>query len=628
MGGGGMMWVRRFWLRWQGLFQRNRSSQQLDNEMQFHLEEQIAENLAAGMNPEEARHAAMRAFGNSTVLKEETRDAWGWVWLEQFAQDLRYGSRTLCKSPGFTAVAVLTLALGIGANAAIFSLIDAVMLRMLPVEKPEELMQVQYGDADWHGEGVGFTNPLWEQIRDRQGVFSGMFAWGGARFDLARGGAVQLATGVWVSGDYFNTLGVHPAAGRLISPADDQRGCQGVAVLGYGFWQDHYAGAANAVGSTLSLNRHDFQVIGVAPPGFFGMEVGEKFDVVVPICATAVFDGKESRLDGRSTWWLNLAGRLKPGVSRTQASAQLRAFSPGVFAAALPQDWSADGKRGFLKRRLIAAPAAIGLSYLHREFEKPLEILMAVAGLVLLIACANIAGLMLARAAARTKEVAVRKSLGASRLRLIRQLLTECVLLSSAGALLGILFAQWGAELLVRFISTIRNTVFLNLSLDSRVLGFTAAVSALTCILFGLLPALRSSRVPLTSAMKGNQAFDGERPGRFRAQKWIVGAQGALSLVLLVAASLLLRSFAKLAMLDLGFDRNNVLLVHADLKTAKVPSQEQLAIFEEIERGLAALPQPSQLCDSAPGDSASTMYFDGRCSCIYTPRSYGIRLAE
>ena len=503
---------------------------------------------------------------------------------------MHYGLRIFGKSPGFTAVAVVTLALGIGANTAIFSLIDAVMLRTLPVEKPGELMQVQYAEPDWSGEGASFTNPLWEQVRDRQDVFSGVFAWGTDKLDLARGGAVHFANGIWVSGDFFNTLQIRPAAGRLISTADDQRGCPGVAVLSYGFWQDHYAGAANAIGSTLSLNSHPFEVIGVAPPGFFGLNVGQKFDVAVPVCAAALFDGKEGRLDGRSWWWLNLAGRLTPGISRSQASARLKVLSPEIFAAALPQDWSADGKRDFMKHTLVAAPASTGLSGLHRQFEEPLKVLMAVVGLVLLIACANIAGLMLARAAARSREIAVRQALGASRSRLVRQLLTECVLLSSAGALMGILFARWGAALLVRYISTTKNAVFLDLSLDGRVLGFTATIGALTCVLFGLLPALRSSRAPLTSAIKGSQAFEGERPSRVRAHKWIVASQVALSLVLLVAAGLFLRSFAKLASLDIGFDKNNVLLVGTDFRPAKVPPERQFATIEEIESRLDALP--------------------------------------
>lgn len=511
--------------------------------------------------------------------------------IETLIQDLRYALRMLRKSPAFTVVAVLTLALGIGANTAMFSLIDAVMLRMLPVSRPEELLQVSRHDPRSNGEAEPiFTNPLWEQIRDQQDVFSGAFAWGGDRFDLSQGGAVHLVTGLWVSGDLFSSLGVRPAAGRLIAASDDRRGCPAVAVLSYGFWQDHYGGAHSAVGSILSLNSHPFEVIGVAAPGFYGMQVGDKFDVAAPLCATTVFDGKQSRLDHRSWWWLDVAGRVRPGVSRTQVTARLAVLSPSIVEAALPTDWAPDMQREFLKQTMVTTPVATGTSSLRRQFDQPLQILMAVVGLVLLIACANIASLMLARAAARHREIAVRQALGASRWRLIRQLLTECILLSTAGAVIGILFARWGTAVLVRLLSTARNAVFLDLSLDGRVLGFTAGVAVLTAILFGLLPALRSTRVSLTSAMKGSQALDAGRSLRFRGRKWIVASQLALSLVLLVAAGLLLRSFAKLASLDLGFDRNNILLVGTDLQVAKVPANQLETTYEQIESRLNALP--------------------------------------
>jgi putative ABC transport system permease protein len=576
--------------RLRALLRRDAVEGELDEELREHFERQVERHVAAGLTRDEALRRTRLEFGGLDQVKEECRDARGVSFLETLLQDIRFSLRLLRKTPAITAVALLSLALGIGANTAIFSLIDAVMLRMLPIEKPEELMQVQYGDPRWSGEGASFTNPLWEQVRDQQDVFSGAFAWGTDHFDLAQGGEVRPANAVWVSGDFFNALRVRPAAGRLLVPSDDRRGCQALAVLSYGFWQDHYGASSSAIGSTLSLNSRPFEVIGVAPRGFYGLNVGDKFDVAVPICASVVFDGKESRLDHRSWWWLNVAGRLKPGMSRARASARLKMLSPTILAGALPQDWSPSMQRSFVKHFLAAAPAASGLSRLHRQFEQPLQVLMAVVGLVLLIACANIASLMLARAATRRKEIAVRQALGASRLRLIRQLLVECLLLSSAGALVGILFAHWGAALLVRLISTTRNTVFLDLSLDGRVLGFTAAIAMLTGILFGLVPALRSTRVSLTSAMKGSQAIEIERPMRFRTRKWIVASQVALSLVLLVAAGLLLRSFAKLGTLDLGFDRNDVLLVGTNLGVAKVPPDHQRATYEQIEDRLRALP--------------------------------------
>ncbi len=584
-----MTWKRQF-ARFRALFARQKPSDDLGEEFRAHLAMEEQDNLEAGMSPDEAHYAALRRFGNVTLAEEGSTEMWKWLWFEQLIQDVRYGLGQLRRKPGYTAVAVLTLALGIGANTAIFSLIDAVRLRMLPVEKPDELLLVERYNPRWGEASTSFTNTLWEQVRDQQDVFSGAFAWSSDKLDLARGGAVHPANTVWVSGGFFNTLGLRPAAGRLIAASDDQRGCPAVAVLSYGFWQDHYGGAASAIGSTLSLNDHPFEVIGVAPSGFFGMDVGEKFDAAAPICATAIIDGEKTRLDHRSWWWLSVAGRVKPGLSRSQLSARLKVLSPSILTAAVPHDWSADGQQNFVKQFLVADSAATGLSSLRRQFDEPLQVLMGVVGLVLLIACANIASLMLARAAARHKEIAVRQALGASRGRLIRQLLTECLMLSLLGALLGVLFARWGTALLVRYISTARNTVFLDLSLDGRVLGFTIAIAALTAILFGLLPALRSTSVSLTSAMKGSQALEVDRPARFRSRRWIVATQVALSMVLLVAAGLLLRSFAKLATLDIGFDRNNVLMVMADLKTAKIAPEQQLATYDEIERRLSALP--------------------------------------
>ena len=584
-----MSWKRQF-AKLRARLTRRQAGGDLEEQIRFHLRMEEQENLEAGMSPEEARYAALRRFGNVALAQERSTEMWKWLWLEQLIQDVRYAIAQLSRKPGFTAVAVLTLALGIGANTAIFSLIDAVMLRMLPVQRPDELVLVKHYNPKWGEASPSFTNTLWEQIRDQQEVFSGAFAWGTEGLDLARGGAVHLANTAWVSGGFFNALGLRPAAGRLIAASDDQRGCPAVAVLNYGFWQDHYGGASSAIGSTLSLNDHPFEVIGVAPSGFFGMDVGEKFDVAAPICATKVIDGAESRLDQRSWWWLSVAGRIRPGISRSQLIARLKSLSPAILTAAVPNKWSADQQQNFVKQTLLVDLAATGMSSLRRQFDRPLQVLMGVVGLVLLIACANIASLMMARAASRHKEIAVRQALGASRGRLIRQLLTECLILSLAGALLGVLFARWGTAVLVRYISTARNAVFLDLALDGRVLGFTAAIAALTAVLFGLLPALRSTSVSLASAMKGSQTLELERPARLRSRRWIVASQVALSLVLLVAAGLLLRSFAKLATLDIGFDRNNVLMVATDLKTAKIPPEQQLATYEQIETRLSALP--------------------------------------
>jgi putative ABC transport system permease protein len=548
----------------------------LDQDIRDHIERETQDNIDRGMPPEEARYAALRKFGNVTRVQEETREVWSFGWLEQLGQDVRYGLRQLRRNPGFAAVGVLTLALGIGANTAIFSLFDAMVLRLLPVQRPDELVLLEKLDPLTRDEDSFFTNPSWEQLRDQQDVFSGVVAWGAVpeEFDLAQGGAVQHANGLYTSGSYFATLGVRPSVGRLFNAADDRHGCAALAVLSYGFWQDHFGGEQSAVGKVLSLNHHPFQIIGVSAPGFYGTEVGYKFEVAVPVCAAPVLNVYR-QLDERSGRWLRIIGRVKPGLSREQLRARLAVLSPQVTG---------------LKQVLVSAPAANGISDLRVQFGKPLHILMAVVGMVLLIACANVASLLLARSAGRRKEIAVRRALGASRVRLIRQLLTECILLSATGALVGVLFARWGAALLVRYLTTAQHPVFLHLSLDSRVLGFTAASAALTGILFGVLPAFWSTRVSLAAAMKGSDRVGTERHGQLRTGQWIVSSQVALSLILLLAAGLLLRSFEKLATLDIGFDRNNVLLVNVNLKGTHVPLGQRLQTYQEIGDRLRVLP--------------------------------------
>jgi putative ABC transport system permease protein len=570
------------------LFDRGRLENDTDEELRAHVQNRADDLERSGLTRPEAERRARVEFGAHEKFKEECREASGGNLIQILLADSRYALRILSRTPLITAVALLSLALGIGANTAIFSLIDTVTLRLLPVRQPGELVQLLRDDPSHAGPAVSsFTNPLWEQVRDHEDVFSGTFSWSTWQFNLARGGAVRYVNGMYTSGAFFTTLGVRPAAGRLFSESDDQRGCPPTAVLSYGFWQEHFGGEPSAIGTTLPLNNHTFQIIGVSAAGFYGLDVGSKFDVAVPVCAASVFDGKESRLDHRSWWWLNIVGRTKPGLSSEQLKARLAVLSPQVFAGAVPQDWDLDGQQRFRRRTLVAVPAASGTSYMRMQFSQSLYILMAVVGLVLLIACANIASLMLARAAARQKEFAVRKALGASRSRLIRQLLTECLMLSTAGALLGILFARWGTALLVRYISTVHNKIFLDLSLDWRILGFTAAVAVFTGLLFGVLPAFRSARVSLTSAMKGNHQVAGsERRGRLRPGKWIVASQVALSLVLLVASGLFLHSFFKLATLDLGFDRRDVLLVNANLKSAEIPPARQNAVFDDIESRL------------------------------------------
>ncbi|HEV8144733.1 MAG TPA: ABC transporter permease, partial [Bryobacteraceae bacterium] len=503
--------------------------------------------------------------------------------LDALIQDLRYAFRALRSSPGFTAVAVLSLGLGIGANTAIFSLINVFLLKSLPVERPEELQQVLIG------KNGSFTNPIWEELRNRQDIFSGVFAFSSTRFNLAPGGEARYVQGAWASGDYFTTLGVRAVLGRTFTTADDRRGCAGMAVLGYDFWQREFGGNKNVLEKTVSVEGHPFQVLGVVQPGFTGVEVGRTLDVVVPICAEPIVR-ETSALDRRSWWWLRIIGRPKAGVSPQQVAARMQTLAPQVFEATVPQNWRADGQAEYRKRTLDVTPAANGLSYLRVQYRQALIALMVVVGLVLVIACANVANLLLARASGRQKEIAIRMALGSGRGRLVRQLLTESVVLALAGAALGVAFAQWGSRLLVTFISTSDSPVYLDLTPDLRVLAFTIGVALLTGLLFGLAPAWRGTRVQPQIAMKENARGLVEGRSRFSAGKLLVMAQVALSLVLLTAAGLLLGSFRKLATMSTGFETENVLIANVDLTNAKYPKERVLPAFLEMLERLRALP--------------------------------------
>ncbi|MGB7024815.1 MAG: ABC transporter permease, partial [Candidatus Acidiferrales bacterium] len=341
---------------------------------------------------------------------------------------------------------------------------------------------------------------------------------------------------------------------------------------------------------TIPINGHPFEIIGVSAAGFFGAEVGRAFDVAAPICSETIVEGKNSSLDRRSAWWLHVIARREPGINNEQISARLNVLSPQIFAETVPTNWTPRDQKRFLGWMLTALPAGTGISYLRSQYDLPLKALMAIAGFVLLLACTNIASLMLARAAARSKEIGVRLALGASRTRLVRQLLTESVLLSCSGALLGVLFAKWASRLVVDYISTGRDKISLNLTLDSRVLIFTAAAAILTGLLFGVLPAFRATRVSLADAMKGASSTKTQGDTRFRAGRWMVAAQLAISLVLVATTGLFVRSFANLVNLDVGFDRGNVLLADVDLHNAGQAGAQLATMREEMLRRVRALP--------------------------------------
>ena len=571
-----MSWYHRFI----NVLRSTRVSADIDREMAFHIAERADDLMARGMSEADARREARRQFGNRTVQKERTRDADVMTWLESLAADVRYALRALRASPGFALVTILSLGLGIGANTAIFSLINAVVLRTLPVVRPEELVQITIGDALG---GSVLTNPIWEQVRDRQDAFSGVFAYGGVSLDLTSGGEVRRAQGDWVSGDYFSTLGLRPALGRLITRADDFRGCPPVAVLGYGFWKSEFGGSPTIIGKTISLDRKAHTIVGVTDPSFHGVNVGESIQVYVPLCL-------RPGLDARSNWFLHIIGRPKSGLTTEQVAPRLAAIAPSVFEATVPQHWGATEKADYLTNKLGVRSAPTGLSFVRREYQRSLTVLMVVVALVLLIACANVANLLLARAAVRGREMAIRLAIGAARRRLIRQLLTESVLLAGLGAVVGVVVARWGSALLVGALSRGSFPVFLDLTLDVRVLAFTLSVAVATGILFGLAPAWRATRIDPQAALKTNGRGVVEGHSRFTIGKALVVGQIALSLVLVIGAGLLLGSFRNLTTLDPGFRRDGVLLVSVSLRNSGYPADSYGAVHSELLARFRALP--------------------------------------
>lgn len=561
-------------------------SSEINREVAFHLEERIEELCAEGVPRAEAERMARKQFGNPTFQRERTRDADIVTWLDSLLGDVRYGLRALRRSPVFTLVAILSLALGIGANTAIYTLIDAVVIRSLPVPHPEQIVAIKDGEGDF---GV-FTNPLWEQIRDRQTALESVAAYGTTQFTLGEGADARRIPGHFVSGEYFHLFGVQPVLGRLLSRADDVRGCEANAVLTYGYWQRELGGRGDVVGSSMLLEGRPFRVVGVTRPGFVSPEVGLDASVYVPICAKASIAGEHNSLDERSNWWLVIMGRRDPRTSVAQVTAHLKTIAPAVYAATVP-GWGVKGDQDYMKRSLAAVSAESGVSSVRSRYTKALLVMMGAVGLVLLIACANVANLLLARAAAREREMAIRLAVGAARKRIVRQLLTESTLLAGAGAVLGLFVAHWGTQALVALISTPDLEVALDTALTLRVLLFTAALTTTTAVVFGLVPAWRATRVSPQAAMKagGRGVADGGH-ARFTLSKALVVAQVALSLTLLVGSALLIGSLRNLNTVDPGFSTRGVLLVESDFSRAGLPEARVPALRADLLERVRNMP--------------------------------------
>jgi macrolide transport system ATP-binding/permease protein len=595
--------------RWQSLFRRSRAEAELQREIALHIEQLAKEYRAAGMSESEALSAAKRDFGPAGVAKEQCRDMRGTRFIEEFARDLAFGFRALKKSPGFTLTALLSLALGIGANTAIYSFMDAIMMRALPVPDPQNLVVLnwraqgwpkvahsQYGDLHKESRGVAvsgtFPYPFFESLGEHNDLLSALFAFAGAdRLNVVVGNQAFLGEGEYLSGNYFSAIGAPPAAGRLIGNADDRAGASAVAVISYRFWQHGFNGASSAVGQTILVNRTPFTVAGVTAPEFYGVNPRSSPDVYLPLHSLAYLDRRAQNRDWfheRNNYWVEMMGRLRPGITLRRAEAALA----GRFHLFVASTAANDEERANLPE-LWLQEGGSGIDSLRREYSKPLYVLLAMTGLILAIACCNIANLLLSRATARRREIAVRLSLGAGRWRIIRQLLTESILLALAGGLTGLLVAGAGIRFLSWLLTNGRENFTPPVGIDARILLFTALVSVLTGILFGLTPAVQATKVDVAPALKESRiaALRVRRLGLpFGMSHALVAGQIALSLLLVVAAGLFVRTLIKLHSVSIGFNAEKLLVFNLNATQAGYDQRRAAAFYETLRQRFANLP--------------------------------------
>jgi predicted permease len=596
------------WWNW------GKQGKDLDKEIQHHLRMSQADRQDRGDSKRDAQAGARREFGNVGLVKEAARDAWGWRWIQDLFEDLRYGFRTLSKSLGFSIVAILTLALGIGANTAIFSMIDAAMLKAIPVRGAEQLVLLEWkaktephhtsvssygdcagGDQKTGASGCSFSEPFLREIQKKDDLFSSVAGFAGAdRLSVSTNGSASVEDQAeYVTGDYFETLGVKPAFGRLIGHDDDATGAPNVIVLSFSYWRSQFGESRNVLGKTIELNRIPFAIVGVAEAPFDSLTPGNRIDFWIPeATAPQLSLPWDNRDVDHANFWLVIVGRLKPetkvGTARAELGTLFQSETPhgrGELPIFKPED----------NNTIELSPLEQGLTGARTEIAGPLYVLMLAVGLVLMIACANVAGLMLARATSRQREMAVRFALGASKGRILRQLLTESLMLSFAGGALGILLATWSLAAIVRFLQSNQEGALPFLpAIDTRVLLFTAAIAILTGVLFSLAPALRGLRVDLTPALKQGAGSSGQgtraKRGWFSAGNSLVIAQVAMSIVVLAGAGLLVRTLQNLKNLYPGFDTRNILTFSVDPTLLGYKSSDTTRFYHDLQERLTALP--------------------------------------
>lgn len=595
------------------LHRGGRKDAELREELEFHLEAEAEERAATGLSESEARNAARRELGNATLLQEETRRLWTWTTLEQLRQDLRYAARTMGANRTFTTLAVLSLALGIGANTAIYSFVESIFLRSLPVPEPQSLVVLKWRAKNFPSVVHGFTMTTGGTHPDSSGgrvgsifpyaalglfqanttVLSSAFCYMGAdRLNVTAGGQTEAIASQYVSGDYFRGMGVPPAAGRLIMAEDDVAGAAPVAVMSHRMARQYFGQPAGAIGQAIRVNTTSFTVIGVTPPEFFGAEPAAAPELYLPLHTNLLLEsaGAAKNYLDRTYYWIDIMARLKPGVSMAQAESVL---GPQFRQFAL--DSASNERERSDIPELKVLEGAGGLDSLRFRYSKPLYILMAMVGMILVIACANIANLLLARATARRREMAVRLSMGASRFRVIRQLLTESVLLASTGGALGVMLAYWGIRFVTLLLSTGQEGFSLRAELNWHVLGVTLGLSIVTGLLFGLAPAVQATRVDVMPSLKESQPnvhSQGKRTAfrRMGLSRILVGAQMAFSLVLLMAAGLFAQTLSKLHSIHLGFNRENVLLFTIKPRAAGYEGAALAQLYGTLRERLGRIP--------------------------------------
>lgn len=565
----------------------------LDDEMRLHIELRAEKLRAQGVAPDEAWREASKRFGNRLHVRERSRDMWIVRWADELSKDVRIAMRGLRRSPVFSLTAILTLALGIGANTAIFQLVDAVRLRSLPVTEPNQLALIQLADQKgWRGSQTKpwptLTNPQWEYLRDHQQIFSGTFAWASHTFGF--GEDPRPVRGLFVSGGLFGELGVQPALGRTLTPADDRRGC-GLpgAVISHAFWQSQLAGDERIIGRRITVNHHAVEVIGVSAPDFTGLEVGTSFDVAVPICSQAALWSPAHWLDAGAVWWLTVMGRVPAGRSLAEVNAGLRAISPALFETTLSPTYPRESAADYRKMILQGTPGHAGVSGLRETYGDPLILLLAATGLVLLLACANLGNMILARTSSRQAEFALRHTIGASRFRLLRQLMVENLLLAFIGAVSGLALATLMSRFLVTLLSTQGSSLWIDLRPDARLIAFSGVIAALCCLAFGLVPAWRFARANAADSLRNGARATTDRTG-MRLREVLVGAQITLSLTLVFGALLFSRSLARVRAVDPGFDARNIFTSWMDDSRLPVPPPARWDFQRELLEAIRATP--------------------------------------